>query len=808
MTNSTVRRSATLLLATATFVLFTLCSGTAFGTANLDQSSDMVPFSNAPSQRPQFAPASIPNPSSGIGDKHILVYRVDFSDAVGAAIASNTAAVLLSDLSNYYRDMSYGLMNILPAESGSVITDTLRLPEPSTSYDNNFVKLINDVRDVAANNGYAPSQFDFDVIFTGAKPFLVFGALSYVGGPGIWVGNGNFNVGVVGHELGHNLGLPHASAWNTGDQSSIGPGAKEEYGDPFDSMGTPGGSTSHFNARFKNFIHWIPDSDAPFISQNGTYRIAAHDHQLATGLRALRITRSPTLNYWIEFRQTFNNHFVTNGAGLRWAGNDATNTLLIDTTPGTSNLKNDSAILIGRTFTDPCIDLHITPIGKGGTTPESLDVVVNRGPFPGNLPPTVSVSASATTVPSGTAVTFQATASDPNGDALAYYWDFGDNTFGGNQPTITNTWARDGEYVARCTVTDMKGGTASASITIRVGAVTTFLIDGHVRDSSGAPVEGALVKSGARFTYSNSDGSYRLSRLPAGRQTMVGVLDGFSLYNAGFENPVTVGPNASGADFVALGSSLNSITLVATGSVWKYLDTGTAPVGYWTSLSFDDSAWNSGRGKFGYGVGDEATVISYGPNPSARYITTWFRRPFVIDDTSSIDHLIFRLRRDDGAVVYLNGNELYRENMPAGPVQPSTTAVADVGSTEEATFFKRTVPPTELHSGTNLLAVEIHQFATNSTDLSFDLELTGLTESSQALLPRLAAQRSGSSVLLSWPAAYSGWSLYTEPALTGAWTKSSAPLLLTNDLNTVSQSPSNPAAFFQLHKPTFCSPFE
>src|SRR5438874_12516112 len=146
--------------------------------------------------------------------------------------------------------------------------------------------------------------------------------------------------------------------------------------------------------------------------------------------------------------------------------------------------------------------------------------------------------------------------------------------------------------------------------------------------------------------------------------------------------------------------------------------------------------------------------------------------------------------------------------MPAGPVQPSTTAVADVGSTEEATFFKRTVPPTELHSGTNLLAVEIHQFATNSTDLSFDLELTGLTESSQALLPRLAAQRSGSSVLLSWPAAYSGWSLYTEPALTGAWTKSSAPLLLTNDLNTVSQSPSNPAAFFQLHKPTFCSPFE
>src|SRR5206468_446768 len=114
----------------------------------------------------------------------------------------------------------------------------------------------------------------------------------------------------------------------------------------------------------------------------------------------------------------------------------------------------------------------------------------------------------------------------------------------------------------------------------------TFIIEGHVRDSSGAPVEGALLKSGARFTYSDSDGRYRLSRLPAGRQTMVGVLDGFNLYNAGFENPVVVGPNATGSDFIAVGSSLNSITLLVTGSVWKYLDTGSAPTGDWTTLIY------------------------------------------------------------------------------------------------------------------------------------------------------------------------------------------------------------------------------
>ena len=748
-----------------------------------------------------------PPPPTALGEKRLLMYRIDFSDFGGAAMASNTAAVLLSDLNNYYRDMSYGLMTIAAAQAGSVVTETLRLPQPSSAYDNNFTKLINDTRQVAANAGYPPDQFDVDVVCTGSKPFLVFGSVAYVGGPGIWLGNNNFNVGVLGHELGHNLGLPHASFWNTGDQSSIGPGAKEEYGDPFDSMGTPGGNSSHFNARFKNLLGWIPDADAPFITNSGTYRITAHDHSQASGVRALRIARTSSQNYWIEFRQTFNNHWVTNGAGLRWAGNEATNTLLLDTTPGTSNLKQDSSVLVGRTFSDRCVDLHITPVGKGGTIPESLDIVVNRGPFPTNVPPVIDLTASSTAVAAGAFVTLQAQASDPNGDSLAYYWDFGDNNFGGNQSSIQYAWARDGEYVARCTVTDMKGGTASASVIIRVGAVATFLVEGHVRNSAGQPVEGALVKAGARFGYTDSDGTYRVSRLSAGRQTMSAVLDGFNILNAGFENPVTVGPNAAALDFVALPFSLNSITLVATGSVWKYLDTGSAPDNTWTELAFDDSGWKTGLAKLGYGIGDEATVVGFGPNASDRFLTTWFRQRFVVEDAASIDHLVFRLRRDDGAVVYLNGHELYRENMPAGPVQSSTTALADITS-EEITFFKRLIPSTGLLSGTNVVAVEIHQFRTNSTDLSFDLELAGLTDNEQALLPRLAVQRSGGDMSLAWPAGYTGWSLYTASQLGTAtsWFKSSAPVVVSNGWSSASPLLNNGSGFFELRKATFCSP--
>jgi len=766
-----------------------------------------VPYPGAPRKSALLSAPAAPN-IPGIGEKRLLLYRVDFSDAVDAAISSNNAATLLTDLNSYYREMSYNLMTIAPSGAGSVITDTLRLPEPSTGYDNNFTKLINDTRQAAANAGYAPESFDSDVVFTGAKPFLVFGALSYVGGPGIWIGNGNFNVGVLGHELGHNLGLPHASFWSTGDQSSIGPGTKEEYGDPFDSMGVPGGNTSHFNAYFKHFVGWISDADAPTVTSNGIYRIVAHDNMASSGVRALRIPRTTSQDYWLEFRNNFNSRFVTNGLGVRWGGREITNSFLIDTTPGTQPLKQDSPIRLGKTFSDHCLDLHITPIGKAGTIPEAIDVVVNRGPFPGNVPPTVTVTASSTNPAVASAITLQAIASDANNDGLAYWWDMGDGNFGSNQPTIQYAWAAAGEYVARCTVSDMKGGTASSSVLIRVGTVTTFLAEGHVRYPDGTPVEGAVIKSGARFTYSDTDGRYRLSRLSAGRQTLSGVLDGYNLMNSGFDNPLTVGPNASGCDFVALPFDLNSVTLVATGSTWQYLDTGAAPANNWTGASFDDTAWKTGRAKLGYGLGDEATIVGWGPNGLDRYVTTWFRQRFVVNDIARIDYLVARLRRDDGVVVYVNGQELYRENMPGGAVSTTTTALSDVLSTEEATFFRRFLPPSTLHAGTNVIAVEAHQVRTNSTDLSFDFELSGLSSDLNALRPSLRIDYSPAAPALLWPSSFIGWSVWQLTALSSSapWTLVPNSPAASNGWNRIPIVTINESGFFQLRKPTFCSP--
>ena len=177
--------------------------------------------------------------------------------------------------------------------------------------------------------------------------------------------------------------------------------------------------------------------------------------------------------------------------------------------------------------------------------------------------------------------------------------------------------------------------------------------------------------------------------------------------------------------------------LVPTGSSWKYLDNGSNQGTAWRAAVFNDGSWASGLAQLGYGDGDEATVVSYGPNASAKYVTTYFRRSFSVANPASFAGLSLRVLRDDGAVVYLNGTEIHRGNMPAGAVSSSTLASVALGAPDESTFFSASVPASALVAGTNVLAVEIHQANGTSTDVSFDLELSGSTGASVTRGPYL-----------------------------------------------------------------------
>ncbi|MNO13822.1 Endo-1,4-beta-xylanase A precursor [compost metagenome] len=162
--------------------------------------------------------------------------------------------------------------------------------------------------------------------------------------------------------------------------------------------------------------------------------------------------------------------------------------------------------------------------------------------------------------------------------------------------------------------------------------------------------------------------------------------------------------------------------LIAGGSDWEYFDQGRDAGAGWTSLEYDDSSWSSGPAMLGYDkFNNVKTQVSYGPDAGNKYPTTYFRKTFEVKDASDVSALEASLIRDDGAVVYLNGHEIIRTNMPSGQVGYGTYANVTVNDERDRNVYS--VDPAYLVEGKNVLAAEVHQSAAASSDIAFDFGL-------------------------------------------------------------------------------------
>jgi len=188
---------------------------------------------------------------------------------------------------------------------------------------------------------------------------------------------------------------------------------------------------------------------------------------------------------------------------------------------------------------------------------------------------------------------------------------------------------------------------------------------------------------------------------------------------------------ALGLMFFAIASHAATDTLIPFGDTWRYLDTGASLGASWQNSI--RTGWSTGPAQLGYGDGDEATVVDCSPNPPGscgtgnNFITTYFQRVFTCSNPSSYIYGQVRLLRDDGIIVYLNGTEIYRNNMPAGPAGSQTRASTSIGGEAESTILTATFDPDLLQSGNNILSAEVHQHLASSNDISFDLELKAST---------------------------------------------------------------------------------
>lgn len=209
-------------------------------------------------------------------------------------------------------------------------------------------------------------------------------------------------------------------------------------------------------------------------------------------------------------------------------------------------------------------------------------------------------------------------------------------------------------------------------------------------------------------------------------------ISGYTSANTVIRFRVAAGYTASDENFALMGVTISYdqvsnntgwVIPVPYFSQWSYLDNGSNQGTAWRNPGFGDASWKKSTGPFGFGNGYETTNVSYGSNANVKYITTYFRRTFYVSNAANFNRLDLYALVDDGAVFYLNGVEIGRNNMPAGNIAYNTYATGEKADANEAYDSFIGLPATALRDGENVLAVEVHQSSSNGPDMLFEVGL-------------------------------------------------------------------------------------
>jgi hypothetical protein len=239
----------------------------------------------------------------------------------------------------------------------------------------------------------------------------------------------------------------------------------------------------------------------------------------------------------------------------------------------------------------------------------------------------------------------------------------------------------------------------------------------------------------------------------------------------GLSNPINA--ELTGASTLLLQSIATQPALSPLGANWKYLDNATEQGTAWRAPGFDDTSWSNGVARLGFGPDAAAitTIRRFVPGSTTVQGTNfYFRRVFTVADPTAFAEVQFRYQRDDGCIIYLNGVQLFTNNMPPPPITANTFASTTIsGAVATQQFWTNRFPASVLQSGPNLLAVEVHQSTSTSSDIAWEMEISGIPAA------RVNISRLGPNVVLYW----------TDPSFTLEQTPAAVP---------TSWSPAGPAS--------------
>jgi DNA-binding CsgD family transcriptional regulator len=173
-------------------------------------------------------------------------------------------------------------------------------------------------------------------------------------------------------------------------------------------------------------------------------------------------------------------------------------------------------------------------------------------------------------------------------------------------------------------------------------------------------------------------------------------------------------------------TSYSQEVIIKNGDQWNYYDSGYLKDNWFKKLNNSD--WKTGYSPLGYGDRLITTSINYGKDQDDKDIIKYFTKKITIKDISKFKGFEFRLQRDDGAIVYVNGKELYRDNMPDGHITHKTKSIQVIDVEEEGLFFVKIFDSTIFKNGDNTISIQVHQCNTYSSDCIFSLEVVGHTD--------------------------------------------------------------------------------
>ena len=157
-------------------------------------------------------------------------------------------------------------------------------------------------------------------------------------------------------------------------------------------------------------------------------------------------------------------------------------------------------------------------------------------------------------------------------------------------------------------------------------------------------------------------------------------------------------------------------TIFPLGSSWKFNDNDVALVSTWKDANYDTSTWASGNGPLGYG---DPVTTSFVSGVDTAYLT----KDFTVNLADLTTTMEFGIRRDDGIIVYLNGEEVIRDNMPTGVVTHTTLSSTTIDGAAETAINIFSIPKNKFVQGNNRISVELHNRSTTSSDLTIDAYL-------------------------------------------------------------------------------------